>query len=97
MNPVAEKLVRDRIAELAPGRCRAAAPGEVVPLLLAKVREEAEEVLASGGSLAEIADLLEVMDALCRHLGHTSAAVASARADKRATRGGFETLQVLEV
>ncbi len=98
--PAPGKLVRDRIPEHMgrlgeAGRFRVAEPDEMVALLVSKAREEAAEVAASGGSAEEIADLLEVLEALVRHNG-SARAVEQARAAKRSTHGAFERWFVLE-
>lgn len=97
---IAGKLVRDRIPELMatqgqPARFRVVPPHDLPALLLAKVQEEAAEVVASGGSAAEIADLLEVLEALARCRGYPAVAVSEVRAEKFRSRGGFERGLVL--
>lgn len=67
----AEKLVRDAIPRLAPHRIyRTATTAEFPALVLAKLREEAAELLAttpgSPEELAEAADLMDVADRLER-------------------------------
>jgi ADP-ribose pyrophosphatase YjhB (NUDIX family)/predicted house-cleaning noncanonical NTP pyrophosphatase (MazG superfamily) len=95
------KMVRDRIPDRMAvrgdaARFRVAEPGETPSLLLAKVQEEAAEVVASGGSAAEIADLLEVVEALVRSRGWAAEVLQDARRAKLATHGGFERGFVLE-
>ena len=90
-----EKLVRDRIPEVMAaqervGRFRLAGPEEVLPLLLAKVQEEAAEVAASNGSAEEIADRIEVLEALAVHRGYPQKELQALREEKRRIRGGFE-------
>lgn len=85
-----EKLVRDRIPDLAPAReFRRAAPGERRGLLLAKLHEECAEV-AADPCTEEIADVLEVLRALADDLGVTWPEVEDTARRKRAQRGGFE-------
>lgn len=90
------KLVRDRIPEVVAAnggvaRWRVLDPHELVPALLAKLHEEADELAAAGPAerLAELADLREVLAALTAALGFSEDEVARAAAEKRATRGGF--------
>jgi predicted house-cleaning noncanonical NTP pyrophosphatase (MazG superfamily) len=91
------KLVRDRVARHAP-------PGSTVdyrPIddpdaaireLRAKLVEEAVEYLLEP-SVAELADVLEVIAGLARHdLGVSPATVAAVARDKCADRGGFADL-----
>ena len=92
---MAGKMVRDRIPELMatkgqPARFGRAEARDLPALLLAKVREEAAEVVASEGSIAELADLLDVVDALAQCLGHTAGDIQDARAEKLRSRGGFQ-------
>lgn len=66
---MAEKLVRDRIPTIAPHRTFRQATHEELPaLVIAKLREEAAELLATApGSdleLLEAADLMDVVDRL---------------------------------
>ena len=91
---VGEKLVRDGIPALMAargqsGRLRMADRNEMHGLLLAKVREEAGEVIASGGQVDEVADLIDVLEALVELGGGTVADILEARAAKRRRNGGF--------
>lgn len=92
------KLVRDAI----PGKMRAEnqAPiyrvitgGELQKALLEKLKEEADEAIASLDNdkefVLELADIREVLDALMRTRGISPAKLAKARAEKRTRRGGF--------
>lgn len=56
-----------------------------------KLLEEANEVINAGGvdRVEELADLLEVMDALVIHEGYTLDDVLEARSSKLEKRGGF--------
>ena len=97
------KLVRDRIkavVEEAGGvaRVRSIDPVEGVLLLKQKLLEEAFEVwFAHDDDVAsEIADVAEVLDSLVRQLGLSHEEIAAAQNEKRAQRGGFENLVVLE-
>ena len=94
------KLVRDRIPELmrAEGRepvLRTLEPHERLAALTGKLLEEAGEV-ERDPNLGELADVLEVLQAICRELGHDWAAVLEAAERKRAARGGFEGGVVIE-
>ena len=96
-----EKLVRDLIPDLMlqsgkQPRFRAAAHSERLPLLLAKLIEEAEELLQSP-SLAELVDVSDVMSAIQVELGIDTKVLQSARAAKLAERGGFDCGFVLEL
>jgi predicted house-cleaning noncanonical NTP pyrophosphatase (MazG superfamily) len=91
-----EKLVRDRIPDLGPlpgqavAQFRRAVPGEMIDLLLRKVREEVDEVAAEGGARAEeLADVLEVLRALAAQVGLSWADVEARRVRKLGERGGF--------
>ena len=92
------KLIRDRIPAIiaASGRaCRTT----VLPApafraaLLAKLVEEALEVQAATPEemLTELADVLEVVDALLTTHGFTRAQVHEVQQQRRQTRGGFES------
>ena len=91
------KLVRDRIPEI----IREAggdpvtvilSPEEYPLALMAKLTEEVEELLAARGDhvAEELADVLEVLTAVAGLNGIDWRSVETLRADKRATRGGFE-------
>jgi predicted house-cleaning noncanonical NTP pyrophosphatase (MazG superfamily) len=91
------KLVRDRIPEViqkAGRRCetKILSESEYRLALRQKLLEEAEEVrTASDSKLAEeLADVLEVVEALMESQGISAEEVASKRDRKRAERGGFE-------
>lgn len=94
------KLVRDRIPELI--RARGARPSfhqaredEKLALLDAKLREEVDELMTDR-TCEELADVLEVVFAIARHLGYAESAVLHARDDKRERRGGFDAWVVLD-
>lgn len=97
-----EKLVRDRIPELARANdskatFRTAEQGEVRGLLHRKLGEECEEAAVAGveGILDELADVLEVVYALAASYGYSETAVDLARSVKRFSRGGFGGRQVM--
>lgn len=88
------KLVRDRIPEIiaADGKTpawRTLAPEEYLPALAQKLKEEADE-FRQGPCMEEMADILEVIDALCAAYGYRPEDVAACRARKAAERGAFE-------
>jgi predicted house-cleaning noncanonical NTP pyrophosphatase (MazG superfamily) len=101
---VYDKLVRDRIPEIIRrhgARCGIETFADDEPFrraLRAKLVEEAQEALeASDADLAtELADLLEVVDALIEAYGLKPDALHSLQAERRAERGGFaERLHLL--
>jgi predicted house-cleaning noncanonical NTP pyrophosphatase (MazG superfamily) len=90
------KLIRDRIPEIisAGGRTpkvRVLPAQDLLPALIAKLHEEAEEVASAEpeARLGELADVREVLTALTVALGFTEVDVETAAAGKRAERGGF--------
>jgi predicted house-cleaning noncanonical NTP pyrophosphatase (MazG superfamily)/ADP-ribose pyrophosphatase YjhB (NUDIX family) len=94
-----EKLVRDGVPGLiraagADPRVRTAAAGEYGGLLRAKLFEEAGEYIASGDP-EELADLLEVVQALAGTHGVDPARLERLREGKAADRGGFGGRKVL--
>lgn len=88
-----EKLVRDCFDYVSH---RVAGPGERYGLLAAKLDEEVVEVKAadigSPAFIEELGDLVEV----CYALGG-EAAVEAARLAKKAQRGGFDRLLVMQL
>lgn len=88
------KLVRDRIPEIieADGKTCAwetLSQEDYIRLLDEKLNEELSEY-QENKSLEELADLLEVMQAVVRARGWTLEELEHVRADKAAKRGGFE-------
>ena len=88
------KLVRDRIPEIieADGKTCVYAilsNEDSITLLDQKLNEELAEYQESK-SLEELADLLEVMQAVVKARGWTLEELEQIRADKAAKRGGFE-------
>ncbi|MGM9941434.1 MAG: phosphoribosyl-ATP pyrophosphohydrolase [Bulleidia sp.] len=88
------KLVRDRIPEIIEqdGKTpviRMMDEHEYKEELRKKLLEEVQEYLTDE-SVEEMADMLEVMHALCAVTGHTMAEVEQARVRKCRERGGFE-------
>ena len=91
------KLVRDRIPEIirASGRepvTRVLDDHEYSAALYAKLDEEAAELRAAVGAeiLEEAADVLEVLQAIAAHHGHTLQDVVNAATKKAHDRGGFQ-------
>ncbi len=88
------KLVRDRIPEIiraAGGQCETEVLAEsaYLELLEQKLQEELTEYLESREP-EELADLLEVMQAVAAARGISWETVLSVQADKRQARGGFQ-------
>ena len=94
MTKVYNKLVRDRIPEIIEADGKICAT-EILPddrhlqVLDAKLNEELAEYQESK-SLEELADLLEVMQAVVRARGWTWELLEQVRTEKAARRGGFE-------
>ena len=88
------KLVRDRIPEIIEidGKkcvCETLSDEDYISLLDQKLNEELAEYQESK-SLEELADLLEVMQAVVKARGWTLEELERVRANKAAKRGGFE-------
>lgn len=88
------KLVRNRIPEIieADGKvciCETLSDEDYLCLLDRKLNEELAEYQESK-SLEELADLLEVIQAVVKARGWTLEELEQARADKAAKRGGLE-------
>lgn len=64
--------------------------------LYIKLVEEAKEVQESIGSVEELADLLEVVRAICKVKGYNVHDVEDTRTIKRQQRGGFDEKVFLE-
>ena len=96
------KLVRDKIPQIiaATGKtCRTEILEEdaYLQLLDEKLGEELAEYQASK-SLEELADLLEVMEAVVAARGYTWEQLEAVKAEKKAARGGFaDKILLLEV
>ena len=91
---VYNKLVRDCIPDIieADGKtcvCETLSDEDYIALLDQKLNEELAEYQESK-SLEELADLLEVMQAVVKARGWTLEELEQIRADKVAKRGGFE-------
>ena len=94
------KLVRDHIPEIieADGKtciCETLSHECYLRLLDEKLNEELAEYQESK-SLEELADLLEVMQAVVKARGWTAEELEQMRADKAAKRGGFEKKLLLK-
>lgn len=88
------KLVRDKIPEIIEksgksSKTRILDHDEYIVKLEEKLGEELSEYLESKEP-EELADLLEVIDALIVATGHTKAEILALQEQKRAARGGFE-------
>lgn len=95
-----DKLVRDRIPELIRENderpvTRVASGPEYDRRLGDKLCEEAAE-FREARTLEELADVLEVVDAICEREGISRAELESLQREKRDERGGFSDGIVLE-
>jgi predicted house-cleaning noncanonical NTP pyrophosphatase (MazG superfamily) len=91
---MAEKLIRDLVPQLhgsdsGDAAYRVADPLEMFDLLIAKLREETEELAASRDP-EELADVLEVARALVPAIGSTLASIEELRRAKVDTAGAFD-------
>lgn len=94
------KLVRDRIPEIIEEDGKTCiyevmSDEDYLRLLDQKLNEELAEYQESK-SLEELADLLEVMQAVVKARGWTLDELEQVRADKAAKRGGFEKKIILK-
>lgn len=95
-----DKLVRDEIPEMIAESgdrpvTRRVAGAEYEDYLAAKLVEEAREY-AESRQHGELADVFEVVAAVCEATDVSLEAIEARRAEKRARRGGFEEGIVLE-
>ena len=97
MKKIYDKLIRDRIPEIirANGKdCKIEVMGEIAyrEALLKKLVEEAEEAAKSNEMdlTSELADLYEVMDAICEAWNIEQEDVEAIQAQRREQRGRFE-------
>lgn len=100
MTIIHHKLVRDRIPDIieSSGKTcvtRILSREEYLAALDAKLTEELAEY-QQDKSMAELADLLEVMMAVARARGHSFEEVEALRREKAAQRGGFDERIFLE-
>lgn len=94
------KLVRDKIPEIIESKgqsCQTRVLGdeEYLKELRTKLEEEVQEYLESG-DLEEIADILEVLDALVVAQGSSLSEVREMQERKKEERGGFDEKVFLE-
>lgn len=97
------KLVRDRIPEIIEARgvkstIRIAEENEYYQKLQEKLEEEVREFLSSdeNGKIEEIADILEVLYAICDAKGVSREEIEKIRAQKEKERGRFQKRIILE-
>ena len=98
-----EKIVRDLIPTIirragGVARVRTLPSDEAITLLIQKLIEESYEAWESDREhlAGELADILEVVDALREHTGIAGEELERIRENKRAKRGGFQNLIFLE-
>lgn len=96
---VYDKLVRDKIPEVIASRggacsTRVADAEEYGRRLIEKLHEEVEEFTRDRNP-EELADILEVIKALCSHFGFDPREIEALRIKKEIERGGFEKRLVL--
>jgi predicted house-cleaning noncanonical NTP pyrophosphatase (MazG superfamily) len=94
------KLVRDRIPEIIEAKgqtCKThiAEEMEYAAKLKEKLQEEAAEFVKDD-NIEELADLLEVVEAIKKLKGFDSAELEKVRLEKHEKRGGFEKRIILE-
>jgi len=94
------KLVRDKIPEIIESSGRKAeynvlAEAEYLSELDKKLQEEVDEYQADK-SLEEMADVLEVLYAICKARGYTKEELEAKQREKYIERGGFERRIFLE-
>ena len=95
-----KKLVRDRIPEIIKkngGKCEfhIATKEEFVPMLTQKLLEEVEELIENPCA-EEIADVLEVIEAIARLKSIGIDEIKTKKLDKRTERGSFNKRIVLD-
>ena len=97
---VYNKLVRDKIPEIIKGdekicKTRILSDEEYIAALEAKLNEEVAEYQADK-NLEELADVLEVLQAICIARGYSLEELEALRAKKSNERGGFADKIFLE-
>ena len=99
-----EKLVRDRIPEIArrrgdPDLFRTATPGQMGLLLRKKIVEECEELLSAlpEDVPGEVADVIETVLAYAQELGYPPSRIENVRQLRLETHGGFRKCQVMRL
>jgi predicted house-cleaning noncanonical NTP pyrophosphatase (MazG superfamily) len=95
-----DKLVRDRIPEIikntgATPSTHIASENEYWAKLCEKLLEESKE-LAETPNVDEVADVLEVLHAICEHQNLSLNAAETRREKKRLERGGFRDKIILD-
>jgi predicted house-cleaning noncanonical NTP pyrophosphatase (MazG superfamily) len=98
------KLVRDKIPDVIASKGQVASFRQLgdqefrlhLKLKLLEETTEAMEASSNGSLLDELADLVEVVEALTVDLGFTAAEIRARQEKKRAERGGFEKRIFLE-
>ena len=95
------KLVRDSIPDIITQNgdtpvWHTAEGEEVLRASLVKIVEEANEILESGGSLEEFADLKEVWLKTTQLLGYSEEMIETARLEKAKKRGGLSLNIILD-
>ena len=88
------KLVRDQIPDMIRRQgytpdIRTLNDEEYLSELYRKLREETEEFLSDENE-EEIADILEVIEAICTAKGFSKETILRTKSEKRNARGGFE-------
>lgn len=88
------KLVRDRIPEIMKKQgknpvIKKVTDAEYLTYLYKKLREEVDELIADE-TAEEVADVLEVLHAICVHKGYSPQHVDQLKVEKAKSRGGFE-------
>ena len=98
-----DKLIRDKIPEIIQkdgkeSATHIAEDEEYVQKLKEKLEEEVDELLSSDEShdIEEIADILEVLYAICNAKGISKDQIEEIRTQKAKERGGFEKRIILE-
>jgi predicted house-cleaning noncanonical NTP pyrophosphatase (MazG superfamily) len=95
-----DKLIRDKIPEIIENagkeyEIHKADQEEYIEKLLLKVEEELAE-FKEEPSIAEMADLFEVLDAVIDYYDFERKEIKKYQADKRKERGGFKKQLILE-
>ncbi len=99
--PTYNKLIRDRIPEIIEKTGKQYSSknieqDELLRALKVKLEEEVQEFQNSDNDLGELADVLEVIEALAEHLGSSFSEVRGIQERKRSERGGFSKGILLE-
>ena len=95
-----DKLVRDKIPEIIKKKGKQvsthqADQQEYLIKLTDKLQEEVDEFMADQ-NLEELADILEVIQALCELMGYKYADLEKLRLNKKNDRGGFRQQIILD-